>query len=231
MSKIMQRREFLQIGATAGVAAWAGLRFEIQNLQAENLQETSLLFPEDDYHAPDWLRTARGIYFDGYSPPVYPHMKDFDARRLVQAVIELGGNLLRFQPIGYWAFYPSKSFRVHPEVGTRDLIDEVSREARRAGIRLYCYTGYGHPHMQVGWVDQHPEYADWVLRNPEGKPYGTYSHEGWVMLQRLCATGDAYRTGIRQVVKELCEHDIEGVYFDAPAALDTGGFVSVDLAG
>jgi hypothetical protein len=145
-------------------------------------------------------------------------MKDFDARRLLETVVELGGDFLRFQPIGYWAYYPSKSFRVHPELGGRDLIDEVAQESRRRGIHCYCYTEYGHPHMEVGWVDQHPQYADWVLRNPEGKPYGApFWHLGWANRQRVCTTGDAYRAGIRQVVRELCAHDIEGVYFDAPS--------------
>ena len=60
--------------------------------------------PHDDYHAPDWLRSIRALYFDGYTAPLYPHMKDFDAKRLVEILVELGGDTLRFQPIGYrWA--------------------------------------------------------------------------------------------------------------------------------
>ncbi len=223
----MRRREFLQASAVAGIGAWAMLRFAGQEAQAQDANLSAAIaqgiFPEDNYRAPDWLRSSRTVYFDGYSPPIYPHLKDFDAKRLVDATVDIGGNLLRFQPIGYWAAYPSKAFRVHAELGGRDLIDEVAREVRRAGIHCYCYTGYGHPHMEVGWVDSHPEYADWVLRDPEGKPYGTYGHIGWKSLQRLCATGDAYRAGIRQVVKELCEHDIDGVYFDAPSGFGYGG--------
>jgi hypothetical protein len=179
--------------------------------------EQGLDLPKDDYQAPSWLRYARTVCFDGYSPPVYPHPKDFDGRRLVKIVVELGGDTLRFQPIGYWAYYPSKVFRVHPELGNRDLIDEVARECRRLGVHLYCYTGYGHPHMEIGWVEQHPQYADWVLRDADGKPYGTIEHIGWMKLQPLCTTGEAYRQAIRQVVRELCEHDIDGVYFDGPS--------------
>ncbi|HWA96583.1 MAG TPA: beta-galactosidase trimerization domain-containing protein [Terracidiphilus sp.] len=176
----------------------------------------------EEYRAPEWLHTARGVYFDGYSPPVYPNIKDFDARKLLEIVVKLGGNLLRFQPIGYWAYYPSKSFRVFPGLDGRDLINEVMQECRRADIHCYCYIGYGHPHMEVGWVDKHPEYADWVLRDPQGKPYGVYVHNG-DPVQRLCLTGDAYRRGIRQVVKELCAHDIDGVYFDAPSGFGYSG--------
>ena len=228
----MRRREFLRRGTAAGLAAWAGLGWSSHEAQAQGLVQASAIlpgdFPKDDYQAPEWLRYSRTVYFDGYSPPIYPHLKDFDARRLVEAVVEVGGNILRFQPIGYWAAYPSKAFRVHPKLGGRDLIDEVMRESRRLGIHTYCYTGYGHPHMEIGWVDQHPEYKDWVLRDPQGNPYGTYGHIGWNNLQRLCATGDAYRAGIRQVVRELCEHDIDGVYFDAPSGFGYGGICFCD---
>jgi len=226
----VERRRFLQ-STVGGLSALAG--FET-SLAAVNLSVASVEaaeqtgFPSDNYEMPGWLRYARAVYFDGYSPPVYPHMKDFDAKRLVEVVIELGGNLLRFQPIGYWAYYPSKAFRVHPELGERDLIDEVTRECRRLGVYCYCYTGYGHPHMEVGWVDQHPEYADWVMRDSDGRPYGTFGHIGWGARQRLCTTGDAYRAGIRQVVRELCAHDIDGVYFDAPSAFGYTGICFCD---
>ena len=144
-------------------------------------------------------------------------MKDFDAQRLVKCVLELGVDLLRFEPVVRWAYYPSKAFPVHPELGSRDLVEEVSRECRKAGIHLYCYCKYGNPFMQVGWVDEHPEYADWVLRGPDGKPYGTLeSGDDTVLMQKPDATGDAYRQAIHQVVRELCNHDIDGVYFDAP---------------
>ena len=221
----MERRTFLKgtvggFGALAGLpAGMAGVSPGLAPAKAGEQGD----FPRDNYQMPDWLHYARTVYFDGYSPPVYPHLKEFDARRLVEAVVEVGGNLLRFQPIGYWAYYPSKAFRVHPELGSRDLIDEVARESRRLGIHFFCYTGYTHPHMEVGWVDTHEKYADWVMRNPEGKPYGTYWHLGWANRQRLCATGDAYRAGIRQVVRELCEHDTEGVYFDAPSGFGYTG--------
>ncbi|HET6220412.1 MAG TPA: beta-galactosidase trimerization domain-containing protein [Acidobacteriaceae bacterium] len=208
------------------MGVWAELR--LARLEAD--AQTALVvppgaqagYPGDGYQPPAWLHYSRGVLFDGYSPPIYPHMKDFSAKRLIQAVAALGADSLRFQPIGYWAYYPSKAFRVHPELENRDLIDEVVQEAQKLGIHCYCYTGYGHPHMEVGWVDTHPEYAAWVLRNPEGKPYGTYIHYG-DKVQRLCTGSDAYRRGIREVVRELCAHDIEGVYFDAPSAFGYTG--------
>ncbi len=171
----------------------------------------------DGYQPPSWLRYSRTIYFDGKTPPVYPHLREFDAGRLVKVAIQLGGDTIRFEPVSNWAYYPSKAFPVCPELNGRDLIDEVSRECRKAGVHIYCYSKFGNPSMVVGWADSHPEYADWVLRGPDGKPYGTYNNLGWNQIQKPCSTSDAYRQGIRQVTRELCAHDIDGVYFDAPS--------------
>ena len=182
----------------------------------------------DGYKAPAWLRYARTIYFDGKTPPIFPHLKDFDAERLVRVVTHLGGDTLRFEPVSNWAYYPSKVFPVCPELGNRDLIDEVARECRKAGVHHYCYSKFGNPSMAVGWADSHPEYSDWVLRGPEGKPYGTYNNLGWGDIQKPCSTSDTYRQAIRQVVRELCAHDIDGVYFDAPSGFEYTGICYCD---
>ena len=141
----MKRRTFLKETA-GGLGAIVGARHGMPSRAASPPAMTPRGdFPSDGFQAPEWLHYAQPIYFDGYSPPVYPHLKDFDARRLVKVVGELGGNLLRFQPIGYRAYYPSEAFPVHEELGGRDLIAEVARECRRAGIHLYCYTASGRP--------------------------------------------------------------------------------------
>ena len=117
----MLRRNFLRTGVAAGAGVWAGLRLKGLESQAQTsvhaVVASENAYPGDGYKAPEWLRYSQGVLFDGYSPPLYPHMKDFDASHLVQAVAALGANVLRFQPVGYWAYYPSKAFRVHPELG------------------------------------------------------------------------------------------------------------------
>lgn len=228
----MERREFLK-NTAAGLGTLAALRVNAESISVsepppESGREKS--FVDDQFQIPNWLRYAQAVYFDGYSPPVYPHMKEFDAQRLLETVVELGGNLLRFQPIGYRAYYPSKVFPVHEELGSRDLINEVSRECRRLGVRLYCYTGYGAPIMLTSdYIKKHPKYSAWALRGPDGKPYGTYGHIGWMTpLQRLCTTGDVYRESLRTVVRELCEHDIDGIYFDSPSSFGYTGVCFCD---
>jgi hypothetical protein len=219
----MDRREFLKTSAV--IAASSALPV-LQPTAMASVTEGAL--PEgqpatDGYQPPSWLRYSRTIYFDGVTPPLYPHLRDFDAERLVKVVLQLGGDTMRFQPIGNWAFYPSKAFPVSPELNGRDLIEEVSRACRKAGVHLYCYTKFANPSMVVGWVDRHPEYSDWVLRGPDGKPYGTFNNYGWDQMQSACSTSEAYRQSIRQVTRELAAHDIDGVYFDAPSGFEYTG--------
>src|ERR1017187_9424330 len=95
----MKRRTFLQSTA-AGLGAWAGWRAGLMNAfpgDASTNPPLPVNFASDGFQAPEWLHYTQAVYFDGYSPPLYPHMKDFDARRLVEVVTELGGNMLRFQ--------------------------------------------------------------------------------------------------------------------------------------
>ncbi|HEV2378963.1 MAG TPA: beta-galactosidase trimerization domain-containing protein [Terriglobia bacterium] len=228
----MDRRIFLADALTR-LGVLAGIPHELRALSPGMTQQNTAdkaVPPSDHYELPDWLHYARTVYFDGYSPPIYPHVTQFDAQRLVKLVKEVGGDLLRFQPVGYRAYYPSKAFPVDPELGGRDLIDEMSRECRANRLHVYCYMGYGAPIM-LGpeYIKEHPEYADWLLRDPAGKPYGLYWHIGWLPpLQRLCTTGDAYRSAIRRAVRELCEYDIDGVYFDSPSAFGYTGVCFCD---
>jgi len=215
----MRRRVFL--GRTlAGLGAWARWPLTAPGMATAPMAvrgSENRDMPHDDYHAPDWLRSIRALYFDGYTAPLYPHMKDFDAKRLVEILVELGGDTLRFQPIGNRAYYPSKTFPMHPELGNRDLITEVSQECRKVGLHLYCYTGYGMPVTTTSLIPGYPECAEWVLRDPEGRPYGVWNEMGQEYSFYHCLTGDPYREAMRQVVRELCEHDTDAVYFDSPS--------------
>jgi hypothetical protein len=216
----MKRRRFLQKtaeGLTA-LAGWPAVSSGSEPIVTGAESGASQDIVPDDYHAPDWLRYARVVYFDGYAPPLYPHIKGFDAKRLVDAVVELGGDTLRFQPVGFRAYYPSKAFPVHPELGNRDLIEEVARECRKSGVHLYCYTVFGVGMMDLELARRQPQFADWFLRDPSGQPYGIWNQYGLGESYYVHLTGDAYREALRNMVRELCAHDTDGVYFDAPSA-------------
>jgi hypothetical protein len=221
----MKRRNFLAGGLTGlSIFPAASIATEaVQSSAPAGLSPPAI--PPDGGPAPEWLQYARAVYFDGYSPPVYPNIDHFDADQLVRIVLELGGNALRYQPIGYYAYYPSKTFPLFEGLGARDLLEEVVRSTRRAGIRNFCYVGYGAPIMLTAPnLEKQPRYNDWLLRGPDGRPYGKYGHNGWMTpLARLCATGDVYREAIRKVVRELAEYDIDGLYFDAPSPFGYSG--------
>lgn len=214
----MKRRVFLQktttgLGVLAGWSPTSGERGIASPAVVSPLGQNP---PPDNYRAPDWLRFSRSVYFEGYCPPVWPQVKDFDARRIVDLTAEIGGDTLRFQPVTYRAVFPSKVFPVYPELGNRDLIDEVSRECRRAGIHLYCYCI-----LAGGWdkaLVSDPRYAPYMLHDADGKPYGERS-TGYGNAEQMftCGTGEPYRQMIRKLVHEICEHDTDGVYFDAPS--------------
>jgi hypothetical protein len=214
----MKRRVFLQ-KTTAGLGVLAGWPHTSEGMGIASPVVAAPLGqnpPPDNYRAPDWLRYSRSVYFEGYCPPVFPQVKDFDARRIVDLTGEIGGDTLRFQPVTYRAVFPSKVFPVYPELGNRDLIDEVSRECRRASIHLYCYCI-----LAGGWdkaLASDPRYAPYMLHDADGKPYGERS-TGYGNVEQMftCGTGEPYRQMIRKLVHELCAHDIDGVYFDAPS--------------
>jgi len=204
----MKRRLFLQ-NAAAGLGVLASWP---QRGEASAVQNP----PIDNYVSPEWLRYSRSVYFEGYAPPSFPHAKDFNAKSLVEHALELGADTLRFQPVGYRATYPSRVFPTDPELDNRDLIDEVSKECRQARMHLYCYCVL-HNEMDAQLVDD-PKHGVYALRDADGKPYGFDGGYGNRMVIKTCATGDPYRQMIRELVQELCDHDIDGVYFDAPSA-------------
>ena len=223
----MERRAFLR-NTVAGVGVFAGLKtVDATGASAVDISATTkdLIVPPDGYEPPGWLRYSRSIYFEGLTPPIHPHLDEFDAERLVKVVLELGGDTLRFQPVGFWAYYPTKSkYPMHPELGNRDLLVETVRACRKTGLHIYCYTKYANGFMSQSYFDQHPEYKDWFLRGPDGKPGGSFDHLGWMMGPKIDATGDAFRQAIVQVIKEYCTYDIDGAYFDAPS-----GFSYTDI--
>src|ERR1035437_6578107 len=111
----MKRRVFLQ-KTTAGLGVLAGWPHVSEGMGVAAPAGAAPLGqnpPPDNYHAPDWLRYSRSVYFEGYCPPVWASVKDFDARRIVDLAAEIGGNVLRFQPITYRALYPTKLFPVY----------------------------------------------------------------------------------------------------------------------
>ena len=115
----MKRRIFLQ-KSTAGLGVLAGWPRTSEGMGTGSPAVAAPLGqnpPPDNYQVPAWLRYSRSVYFEGYCPPVFPQVKDFDARRIVELTGEIGGDTLRFQPIGYRAALPQQGLPHVPGVG------------------------------------------------------------------------------------------------------------------
>ena len=164
----------------------------------------------------DWCRYHRALYFEGYSPPVFPHI-DFRAERYVDIARRLGANVIRFQPIGYYACYPSRFFRVHPELGDRDLLREMVDACSGTGVSVYAYVGFNHPHLEPEEVNN-PRFADWIARAPDGSPLGVWWHVGFKQNALMCVNSPSYQESLLGIVEELCAYDVVGLYFDRPGA-------------
>jgi hypothetical protein len=79
----MYRRVFLN-GPVGGLQALAGMSASLAGMTPGPFLTDAREqggFPCDDCQKPDWLHYARPVYLNGYSPPVDPHLKGFDARK------------------------------------------------------------------------------------------------------------------------------------------------------
>ena len=161
----------------------------------------------------DWLKTGRVVIVDGYCPPLYPKLR-FSAERLVRIIERLEGNIVRMQPIGYYAYYPTEHFPVHPELGKRDLLQEVIDLCRPRGIKVIPYIPVGHGFLP--YESEKEPYINWAARDKWGRKIRGGWHLGYFKYFALCLNSP-YREAIRSIVREIVEnYDIDGVYFDGP---------------
>jgi hypothetical protein len=70
----MERRTFLQrtVGGLELFTGRPGISPDVNPGVAWANEGKQTDLPPDDYRVLDWLQYARMVYFDGYSPPVYP---------------------------------------------------------------------------------------------------------------------------------------------------------------
>ena len=115
----MERRTFLK-GTIGGFGAFAGMPVSSAGARpglAPAAAGEQGDFPSDNYQMPDWLHYARTVYFDGYSPPIYPHLKDFDARRLLEVWWRWGEACCDFSRSGFGRTTRARRFQCIPNSG------------------------------------------------------------------------------------------------------------------
>lgn len=159
----------------------------------------------------DWIRSARLLIAEGYSPPFYPSL-DYDPEKAVTIARKLGCNALRFPSFSYVAYFPTKTkLPRHPELGTRDLLKLTAELCQKAGIKLVVYNPLNHPFMDITSND--PNYPDWTRRFADGRPMIT-THFGWGSYYEGCLNSPV-RNQIHECVREvITNYPVDMMYYD-----------------
>ncbi len=198
----LSRREFLQGAGALGAGTTLG-GFH---------RSFGFAIPEEvNANLPDWVRSVRLLIAEGYCPPFYPAL-DYDPKKAVDIALRLGCNAFRFPTFSYVAYFPTKTrMPRHPELGSRDLLQETVELCHQAGIKLVAYNPLNHPFMDI--KTDNPDYPDWTRRFADGKPMIT-THFGWSSYFEGCLNSPV-RNQIRARVREvISNYPIDLMYYD-----------------
>ena len=122
-----------------------------------------------------WIQTARVFLLDAYQPPFAPKL-EYDAHALVNAMVDMNANVLRFGTMGKYATIQGVRFSVHPDQGKRDLLSETIKLCKEKGIKVIPYISTGH---KLAWsmvTEDYPEYGQ--KSTPGGLPYRSHMYVG-----------------------------------------------------
>lgn len=157
-----------------------------------------------------WLQTARVFLMDAYQPPFAPEL-EYNAAAVVETMVDMNANVLRFPTMGKYATIQGIRFSTHPDQGNRDLLAETIAACKPKGIKVIAYISTGH---KLAWsmvTEDHPEYAQ--KTTPGGQPSRSHMFVGedhgtvcWMTPYR-----EAYLDYVEHVVRD---YDIDGIYFD-----------------
>jgi|DewCreStandDraft_1066081.scaffolds.fasta_scaffold00753_34 hypothetical protein len=160
-----------------------------------------------------WLAEARVVIYEAYWPPFYPDI-EFDAARMVHSLKAVNATAVRFGTIGYWAYFQTPHYPMHPQLGERDLLREAVDACHQAGLRLIAYIPLSHP-MAHAALRQRPA---WAQRDLDGQRHGWYhaGDRGRPFLYRICSRG-LYRPVAREITRQIvANYDVDAIYFDGP---------------
>jgi len=88
-----------------------------------------------------------------------------------------------------------------------EKLTQYLKESREKGIREIIYYNV-HCILMEG-ANKHPE---WLLRGKDGKHITAYDNEAYV------CTNEAYTAEVVSQLRNLCHHDIDGIFLDGPIA-------------
>lgn len=160
----------------------------------------------------DWLISDGVVLLEGYQPPMFPKL-DYDPEHAAELAARIGAKIFRFPAMSYYAYYPTKHYVLHPELGERDLLKETIEACHKRGIKVIPYIPVGHPFLPAD-SDLEP-YNSWAKLDENGNRIKWW-HHGYFETWYICLN-TPYREAIRKIVTEIVTgYDVDGIYFDGP---------------
>lgn len=90
----------------------------------------------------NWLKSARIFALESWWPPFWPHI-EVDWDRALWTMKRLHLDTLQANAFTKWAFFPSEKLRPHPELGSRDLLQEAQEFCAKHDFSWIIYTLFG----------------------------------------------------------------------------------------
>lgn len=154
-------------------------------------------------------RLNRTIHLDFHTMPDIPDMGEgFDAEVFAQTLADAhvqSVNMLATCAEGF-AYYPTKVGIMHPHLKF-DMIGSMLEACHKKGIKFVAYVNWTFMHEIAR---KHPE---WCRMDENGAVrIGPVSNGN--PLRTMCYNSDGYKEYLKGIVKEICEYDIDGIYFD-----------------
>lgn len=149
----------------------------------------------------------------------HPNMReleaeDLDVRQFVEDCRDLHAEAIVFSVGGPYAFYNTEVpfHKKSPNMGDRDLLEEVIREAHKVNIRVIARLDFSVANLGV--FEQHPE---WFYLDPQGNPDEKRSSTEEKFLRTNLLEGYRNEDFAFPVLKEICSgYEVDGIHLNAP---------------
>ncbi len=156
----------------------------------------------------DWIKNARIFIIDGYTYPLSPKI-EFDAVKLAETMVDMHANVVRIATSGNHGWLiPATEFKVHPDLGKRDILAETIAASKPRGIKVVPYVSTGNT-INASLIN--PEWAQKIT--PDGDILTS-----WDMGAKTAPTcwNTSYRQAYYNLIRTIVSrYDVDGIYFDA----------------
>jgi hypothetical protein len=138
------------------------------------------------------------------------NLKELNIKETVDQVVDLGANVVVAFAISYLggrAYYQSSIAPHHPDLGDRDVLNEIIDSCRARAVKVLAY-------VNCIWGDSATakEHPDWAQRKADGQ----MQHEFGDASTAMCVNSP-YKNYLLRVVSEIVSnYDVDGVFMDEP---------------